>query len=152
MQSAKQKVRISDQMEAAGVACFLSRFSSVHSKYTIAQMAHRLEDSIRNNRFRYYSTQENGPIGFCAWTYLSDETLEQIFQTGREIRQEEFGQGSNLFFVEMLAPFGHFKWIVRDLKKNKAVLFPNKKVGHSLRVRSDSASEECTFRAARFLF
>lgn len=142
----------SKQLELIGGITYLAQCSPVHLRYTVGLLVHRIGRSIESGQFIYWVSEERGPVAFCAWTYLSDPVLQDVFDTGREILKEEMNQGKNLFFTEMIAPFGHLKRFIRDLRDNKEALFGSKDVtAYGLRVKiAGLDSEACSYRKTRY--
>lgn len=108
---------IENNLAIMGSIVLLSLFSKLHSKYSIGYLASRIKPSLQSNSFRYYYDEAKQPIGFVCWTFLSDAVLKEVLATGRDILQHEYNSGDNIFFTEILAPFGHIGVIYKDLKE-----------------------------------
>lgn len=118
------------KFQLLGEVTFLLSASPLHQQAYISNVTGNILPAIELNQFRIYRKQDY-PVGFVAWAYFSDET-EQRFITGpMQLQPEDWRSGSNLFFVEFVAPFGHTRQIVQDLTRN---IFPGR-VAKSLRFK-----------------
>lgn len=100
-----------------GSIMHLMMHSPLHRRYTIHDLAERFIPSLLHNQFRYYEIN-GAPIGFVNWAWLDDKT-EKKFSTGHyELKLDDWRSGSNLWFPEFIAPFGHTRQMVNDLRTN----------------------------------
>lgn len=99
-----------------GIVCLCS-FSDLHVHYSLGYLLQRITPAIELNQYRYY--EDNGhPIGFCCWARLTNERLQNAKNGELNFPIEDWHGGQNFFFVEFIAPFGHCRTIVRDLRDN----------------------------------
>lgn len=105
------------RMQQLGAIMHLMMHSPLHRAYRLQDIEERFIPSLLHNQFRYYEI--NGtPIGFVNWAWLTDD-LEAEYTTGQyELALDEWVGGSHLWFPEFIAPFGHARAIVRDLRSN----------------------------------
>jgi cytolysin-activating lysine-acyltransferase len=105
--------------------------SSLHQKYPISAIAERFVPSLIHNQFRYYEIN-GSPIGFVNWAWLTDE-IEEKYKTAKYVLNlDEWRGGKNLWFPEFIAPFGHTRFIVKDLRTN---IFPKGTPAKAFRIR-----------------
>jgi cytolysin-activating lysine-acyltransferase len=126
--------RLQERQKLLGAVTWLMMNSPLHMHYRVKEISERILPSILHNQFRIYE-KDGRPIGFMNWALLCDE-VEAKYQTGRhELDFLEWNSGQNLWFHEFIAPFGHTKYIVRDLRQN---IFPTHEGdGKALRVTSE---------------
>ena len=123
------------RLQMIGVITHLMMSSPLHRRYNIADIAERFVPALIHNQFRYYEINGN-PIGFVNWAWLSDE-VEQKFMTGKYVLQlDEWFGGDNLWFPEFIAPFGHARLIVKDLRTN---ILPKGTLAKSFKIRPDGS-------------
>ncbi|MDJ0511434.1 MAG: toxin-activating lysine-acyltransferase [Crocosphaera sp.] len=124
---------LQQRLRLMGCIIHLMINSPLHRQYQIMSLAERFIPSLIHNQFRYYEIKGN-PIGFVNWAWLTDE-VEKKFITGQYVLPfEEWQGGPNLWFPEFLAPFGHARFIVKDLRSH---ILPKGTPAKSLRVRAD---------------
>jgi cytolysin-activating lysine-acyltransferase len=108
---------LATSMKIMGAVVWMMQSSPLHRNYSVEMLLKRIGPSLQNNQFRYYEDPQRGPIAFCNWAFLSDNSLNQIISTGRDPEAHEWASGKNPYFVEMIAPFGHCRRVVRDLRE-----------------------------------
>ena len=125
-----------------GKVFWLFNFSNVHKQYTAEMILRRVLPSLINNQYLY--CEQNGyPIGFCNWAFLDDETLASTTNPRYTLKWDEWKNGDNLFFPELIAPFGHCRQIVAKLKE----IFKGK-TGVGLHVKMNSKGLERRFKSS----
>ena len=123
------------RLQMIGSITHLMMSSPLHRKYNISDIAERFVPALIHNQFRYYEIN-GSPIGFVNWAWLTDE-LEQKFMTGQYVLNlDEWHGGNNLWFPEFIAPFGHARLIVKDLRTN---ILPKGTPAKSFKIRPDGS-------------
>lgn len=131
-EQAASLLSVQQRLQLIGSITHLMMSSQLHSKYEIVDIADRFVPALIHNQFRYYEINGN-PIGFVNWAWLSDE-VEEKYSSEYELELSEWSSGSNLWFLEFIAPFGHASLIIKDLRKN---IFPKGTRAKSLRLKDD---------------
>ncbi|CNH22729.1 cytolysin-activating lysine-acyltransferase rtxC [Yersinia frederiksenii] len=101
-----------------GGVMLLTRHSPLHLLYSVSEWQQRIVTSLLLNQFRYYETKNGKPIAFCNWALLSNDNLAALISGERDININDWQSGDNLFFPEMIAPYGHARLIATDLRRN----------------------------------
>lgn len=129
------------RLQLIGSITHLMISSPLHRKYQISDITERFIPSLIHNQFRFYEI-EGTPIGFVNWAWLSDE-VEQKFITGKYILNvDEWLGGNNLWFPEFIAPFGHARFIVKDLRNN---ILPKGTPAKSFKIRPDGSLRSISY-------
>lgn len=124
---------ISQPLQMIGSITHLMLSSPLHRKYKVSSITERFVPGLVHNQFRYYEIDGN-PIGFVNWAWLTDE-VEQKFLKGKYVlKLDEWKAGNNLWFPEFIAPFGHARLIIKDLRSN---IFPKGTPAKSLKINPD---------------
>jgi cytolysin-activating lysine-acyltransferase len=106
----------------------------------------RIYWSIELGQFRFFQNAEGVPMGFANWASISDSYKDTLIAGEKVDLDKEFWtsglldfwtSGKNLFFPEVIAPYGNFKDVVEDLRIN---LFEPGQVGFWLRGRLDDTA------------
>jgi cytolysin-activating lysine-acyltransferase len=95
---------------------FLGGYSPLHASYPPEMLDRRLAPSLTLGQFHYYTDPRGVPLAFCNWAWLNAQVLDETLATGRDLGANEFRCGDLPFFYEFLAPFGHCRAVVRDLR------------------------------------
>lgn len=143
-----QIVPIKEQTAVLGGLVWLCQHSELHSSYPVGMLLNRVAGSLEINQFRYYEDGSGVPIGFCNWALLSDADLSEALAGNMEFQPKHWRSGTNLFFPEFLAPFGHCRMIVRDIRKN--IVPPNAR-GWSLRGQLAGQGQQSAQKTHRFI-
>ncbi|MBV6627271.1 MAG: toxin-activating lysine-acyltransferase [Rivularia sp. (in: Bacteria)] len=126
---------VQQRLQLIGSITHLMGSSQLHRQYQIADITERFIPSLIHNQFRYYEINGN-PIGFVNWAWLSDE-VEEKYSTGEYVLSlDEWVGGNNLWFPEFVAPFGHARLIVKDLRSN---ILPKGTPAKSFKIRPDGS-------------
>ncbi len=107
--------------------------SKVHRNYEIRDVADIILPFINANQFRIYHDEKKRPIALLTWAKFSQE-VEAEYLNGKIVLSEaEINSGEIIYFTDFIAPYGHTKLVVRDIKNNlfvnetaKAVRFISK--------------------------
>ena len=105
-----------DELRITSGVWFLCRFSSLHARYPVETLNQRISPSLPLGQFHYYTGTLGAPAAFCNWAWLKASVLDDVLKTGRDLREDEFQCGNLPFFYELLAPFGHCRAVVRELR------------------------------------
>ncbi|NRA88503.1 MAG: toxin-activating lysine-acyltransferase, partial [Rhizobiales bacterium] len=96
---------------------------------------------IHLNQFRIY--RHNGrPIGYVVWAFLTEELGKQYIVGDFDFKSEYWNSGDQLWFIDVIAPYGHIDQIRHDLQHN---IFPDK-IAYAPWVSQDGKS----YRVRRF--
>ncbi|MGK7879725.1 MAG: toxin-activating lysine-acyltransferase [Crocosphaera sp.] len=126
---------VQERLQLIGSITHLMMSSELHLSYQIVDIAERFIPSLIHNQFRYYE-MNGSPIGFVNWAWLRDE-IEEKFMTGDYVlKVDEWQGGKKLWFPEFIAPFGHARYIIRDLRTN---VLPKGTPAKSFKVRPDGS-------------
>ena len=127
------KIPKQERYNLIGQIATLMLASEVHKKYLIDDIGAMFLPAIHLNQFRIYRNKDGDPIGIITWAFLSKE-IEEKYQKGeRNLKLEYWKSGDNGWIIDFIAPFGHAKQIIKDLRNN---IFPDKQ-GKALRITKD---------------
>ena len=123
MLSAKKRRQLLGEITA------LMMKSSLHSEYRICDMVTLVLPAIENNQYRLYYNAKKQPVGYVSWAKLSDDIFDAYKNQTCFLKPSDWQSGKNLMFIDFIAPFGHAKTMIQELR---ITIFPND-VGHFLR-------------------
>ncbi len=103
----------------------LLMLSKVHRKMQIRDIADIILPAVNLNQFRIYRNSKKEPIALVTWAFLS-EKVEKEFLAGKGLLSEsELKSGDIIYMTDFIAPYGHTKKVIDDLKKS---MFPDSEV------------------------
>lgn len=114
-----------------GEATFLFLQSPPHLQYRLHQFAAHALAPLRLNQFRIYRGAK-GPVGFVAWAWLDEARAARYAEGDTTLSADDWRSGPQLWFIEFIAPFGHARRMVDDLRSG---LF-RQQVARARRVRA----------------
>ncbi|WP_161057825.1 toxin-activating lysine-acyltransferase [Duganella levis] len=93
--------------------------ASSHQHLGTAYLTDVVLPAIAHRNVKVYFNDMGVPVGYVIWAYLSDD-VEKKFKEENNYKMHisEWNEGKSLWIIDLLAPFGHFKNICRDIKKN----------------------------------
>jgi len=103
-------------MPVAGAVMLLSRQCEIQACYRVAQLFDRVWPSLMRGHYCLYTEANGRPVGFCNWIMVSQAVLDEYLETNRAIKPEDWDSGDIPFFPEMIAPQGHLRQIIADLR------------------------------------
>ncbi len=126
-----------------GEIALLMLASKTHRKYLINDIGSVIFPAIHFNQFRIYKDKDKNPIALITWAFLSDEIEEKYLQGNYHLKPQDWKSGSNGCVIDFIAPFGHAKKIIQDLRSN---LFVGME-GKALRVKDDDKKRVIKLKA-----
>jgi len=117
-------------MPVAGAVFMLARQCQIQARYRVVQLFDRVWPSLMRGHYCLYSEANGRPIAFCNWIMVSQQILDDYLATNRTITPEDWDSGDIPFFPEMIAPEGHLRAIIADLRDH---VMPEIPVAYSLR-------------------
>jgi cytolysin-activating lysine-acyltransferase len=128
------KISNQEKYNLIGQIVSLMLSSKIHRKYLIDDIGAMFLPAIHLNQFRIYRNKKGDPVGIITWAFLSKD-LEEKYQKGNKAltKLEDWKSGDNGWVIDFIAPYGHAKQIIKDLRNN---IFPEKQ-GKALRISKD---------------
>ena len=108
--------------EALGMMMWLMKHADYHSQWPLWSVDTDIVPALIHGQSKIYFDQSQNPVGFATWAWLDDESKERMLRTGKALTIHQWNNGSNLMFGDFVAPWGHAKFILNDLRSN---VFPD---------------------------
>lgn len=110
---------------------FLFAQSEHHRWYSVAEFYQYFIYPLMHNKIRFFYDEKdpNKIIGLFTWVFISKEKSEE-FLDDRYVIQEgdyEAEDGDEIWGLEFIAPYGHAKKMVADLKKEYVDIYGKKR-------------------------
>lgn len=107
---------------ALGAMAWLMQHADYHRRWSLHAVNVDIVPAIVLGQYRIYHTPEGEPIGFVTWAYVSEDVKDTLIHRRRPMTQADWRSGDLLMFNDFVAPFGHGRWIVNELR---STLFVN---------------------------
>lgn len=100
-----------------GDAALVMGASKIHSQYPLSYLKKSILEAIRQGNIKFYFDIDGLPVGYVTWAYLDHQSQMELLKShGISVRPIDWNCGDLLWIVDLLAPFGHIKYILRDLR------------------------------------
>jgi len=105
-------------IEILSDALFLALHSDDYKNITISDFYNRFIETIKVGNFQLLREKEtNLALAFASWAFVSDEILNDLLETRRDIKEEEINTGKNLLFIELFSTKNNY-WDFFDFLTN----------------------------------
>ena len=125
-----------------GGILLLSQYSPLHQRYLISEWQQRIMPSFELNQFCYYEDEHGRPIAFCNSAFVSEQIRDELLSGVREISPSDWRSGQQIYIPEMIAPFGHGREVVNDLRRRVFLPWQGQKVC-TVRGKVDAQNDRC---------
>jgi hemolysin-activating ACP:hemolysin acyltransferase len=137
---------------ALGFAAQLLSRSKAHAPFSLMYLSSVVAPAIEKRLIKFYFGHEGQPVGYVIWAFLETDVEERFLETGQwDLHESEWKEGSSLWIVDFLAPYGHLSRIMKDLrdkvfKSQKTLRYSRSKNGQVI-CKELSRDSKCSFFA-----
>lgn len=103
---------------ALGAMAWLMQHADYHRRWSLQDINVDIVPAIVLGQYRIYHTPEGEPIGFVTWAYVSEEVKDILIHRRRAMEKVDWNSGDMLMFNDFVAPFGHGRWMVNELRSS----------------------------------
>ncbi|MBV7409141.1 toxin-activating lysine-acyltransferase [Maritimibacter sp. DP1N21-5] len=107
-----------DHLMALGKLTFLAAFCPLHKTYPGSALASLFFPAINHGCVRFFEDDNGATAAALIWARLSDEVSERMLFQEIPPDQSEWVSGTNLWFMDLIAPFGHGPEVARHIARN----------------------------------
>jgi cytolysin-activating lysine-acyltransferase len=111
--------------EALGMMMWLMKHADYHNQWPLWSVDTDIVPALMHGQSKLYFDEEQNPIGFVTWAWLDDDAKAQVLENTCPLEIEQWQSGNHLMVADFVAPWGHGRLIVNDLKLN---VFPENRV------------------------
>ena len=105
-----------DILRVFGEVAFLSFYSDLYGKWSARAIAKAFEPPVYLKQFNVY--RANGvPRGLVTWGMLDDDAAQKHISGSGLDTFEEWRSGSQLWIMDIVAPWGHGGEIIKNIKE-----------------------------------
>lgn len=133
---AQPATNIISYQEALGMMMWLMKHADYHRQWPLWSVDTNIVPALLHGQIKLYFDEDQNPVGFASWAWLNDSAREQVLTDEEPLSLEQWSSGEHLLFVDFVAPWGHTKNIVIDLKTH---VFPEHCHAFSLRRNRDGS-------------
>lgn len=119
---------------AIGCAVELLSNSTYHGGLPMAMyMNTEIYPPIIHRQCCFYFDEFGKPVALVTWAWLSAEIEREVLKSGRQLSQDDWCSGNNLFFNDWICPYKNVRSVVNDMRQN---IFPDQ-IASSVRRNPD---------------
>ncbi|WP_439500235.1 toxin-activating lysine-acyltransferase [Bosea sp. (in: a-proteobacteria)] len=104
--------------EALGMMTELALHSPLHRNWSIADIGRNFLPALRVGQCKIYFDERRSPISFVTWALVDDACHEALRLRGETPAHDRWASGARLWFIDVVAPFGDARHLIRDLQRN----------------------------------
>lgn len=120
--------------EALGMMTAVA-MASDYRDWSVSEIEACLVPALQAGQCKVYFDENNLPMAFVTWALVDDECHNALYLHGQNPPPDRWTSGSNLWFTDIVAPFGNTLHIIRDLQRNH---FPHLHA-HSIKRNGDGS-------------
>ena len=122
------------RMLLLGEILWLLMHSPLHRRLTVDAVEAYFVAPLMRNRLRFFR-RGAAPVGLVTWAHLGPEAEARYLAGELALRPEDWDSGQQLWFVDMIAPFGDGRAISSDMRRR----IPPGQVGKASRRNPDGS-------------
>ncbi|WP_234803957.1 toxin-activating lysine-acyltransferase [Ensifer adhaerens] len=109
--------------------------SSDYRNWSLSEVGDNLVPALLAEQYKIYFDENGKPLAFLTWALVDNECHEALLCHGRNPPPDRWTSGENLWFIDIVAPFGGTLHIIRDIQRNH---FPHVHA-HSIKRNQDGS-------------
>lgn len=106
------------ELLSIGKLQFLASFCPKHQRMPAFALARIFYPALNNNCVRFFENEHGKTAAALIWARLSDEVSNRMLRDRIPPKEDEWASGGTLWFLDLLAPFGHGRIVAREIARN----------------------------------
>lgn len=106
------------QMLALGRLHFLAAFCPLHRRLSAAHLARVFIPAVNADCVRFFHNDKGDVCAALIWARLTDAAGTRMAEHNEPPAAADWAAGGNLWFLDLLAPFGHGRMVARHIARN----------------------------------
>lgn len=125
---------------------YLFSQSEYHSQYTLTAFNHYLILPLLHDKLRIFYDNDK-PVSLVTWCWLSDEKADLFLSDQYTPTEDDYvlQSGDQLWGIEYIAPFGHARQTMRNMRRISSELYGPKTAVHWQRYKKPAQIHKRTF-------
>lgn len=106
------------QYQDYGKLSYLASFCKLHQRYSPALLRSLFLPAVTHNCVRFFTNDTGVTAAALIWARLSDDVARDMIFNSKPPNRDNWNSGGNLWFLDLIAPFGHGLQVARHLARN----------------------------------
>jgi len=120
----KQAKALLAKLPLLGPVVWLYMHAPSHKHLFVTDIEWMVVPPMTLNQYKLYMKEE-APLAYASWAFV-DEEIEKRLLSGRvRLAPKEWRSGDRLWLIDLVAPFGGGKDVLKDVRDN---IFPNRSI------------------------
>lgn len=103
--------------DALGMTIWLMKHADYHSQWPLWSVDTDIVPALIYGQCKLYFDKHQNPVGFATWAWLTDEAKVQVLENTSPLKPDQWNIGEHLMFSDFVAPWGHSRHILNDLRE-----------------------------------
>jgi len=97
---------------------FLAAFCPLHRKMPAAWLARVFIPAVNSDCVRFFRNDKGDVCAALIWARLTDDAAARMVHQNQPPTARDWAAGDKLWFLDLLAPFGHGRMVARHIARN----------------------------------
>lgn len=106
------------ELLSIGKLHFLAGFCPLHRQLPSFALARIFYPAINNGCVRFFENDDGKTAAALIWARLSDDVSQHMLADRVPPKEADWTSGNTLWFLDLLAPFGHGRTVARQIARN----------------------------------
>lgn len=106
------------QLRDFGTLSYLASYCPLHQQYSPGLLRSLFMPAVTHGCVRFFENEDGVNAAALIWARLSDDASSKMIYDSVPPIHEDWSSGENLWFLDLIAPFGHGKQVIRHLARN----------------------------------
>lgn len=104
--------------EALGMMMWLMKHADYHGQWPLWSVDKDVVPALLHGQSKIYFDENRNPVGFATWAWLNEDAKKILINDEGDLQLSQWKGGNHLMFADFVAPWGHTKNILNDLRGN----------------------------------
>lgn len=95
----------------------LMQRSAVHCDWAPEALLAWIWPPIMHGQCLLFRDQQGSAVAYASWAFVSDDAHQALKTSARALTLEEWNSGTNIWVIDLIAPYGHVRQVVRRMKQ-----------------------------------
>ncbi|MGR3637048.1 MAG: toxin-activating lysine-acyltransferase [Shimia sp.] len=105
------------ELLSIGKLQFLASFCPLHRQMPALALARIFYPALNNGCVRFFENENGKTAAALIWARLSDDVSDRLLRGGTLPSEAEWSSGTTLWFLDLIAPFGHGGVVARTIAR-----------------------------------
>jgi cytolysin-activating lysine-acyltransferase len=107
-----------EHLLALGKLCFLAGYCALHRGYRGSVLASLFFPAVNHGCVRFFEDENGATAAALIWARLTDAAADRMLHDRVLPGEADWVSGPNLWFLDLIAPFGHGRQVARHIARN----------------------------------